>query len=156
MNATVNMTTTEWLTVITIILTSINVFITINISRSQRASTTVTSTLSAFLAIEKQMTNNPELLRFHGISKEMLAEQGFSVEDFSYLVESFTAGSIYHRATGDDTIRPFEPGHYRYNLLLQEDTRRIWPFLSKMLGPSKYKTRVENTIKTIEQNNDLS
>ena len=114
-----------------------------------RRDTLRATNLSAMLDIENRILQNPELLKFHGIEIDDLRKAGITLEEFTYLLASFTAGGIYHKGMSRGSDKPFDPvksGAYRYWMCHSEKTRKAWPFLEKMMSESAYKSRIKATI----------
>ena len=100
--------------------------------------------------MEANLGNIPSALRFHGVTESELEVAGITPKEFGYLMPIFTVGGIDRRALDDDDITPFQPGDYYRTLLESPDTRRVWPILERLMGPSPYKKRIQATIQEIE------
>jgi len=106
--------------------------------------------LLSMIQVENTLQNVSSALRFHGIEVADLEKTGVSVNEFVYLLNSFTSASIYFADTDIDD-RPFKKESYRYKMLLNPDVQKVWPYLSKMIEPSKYKMKIENTLMEINK-----
>lgn len=112
-----------------------------------------------FVDLELCIKDRPQVLTlFHGIEEESLRElkeSGIEPEHISYLLALLTAESIRHRSeeeAGYSTNKePFRPGDYIYKVLESPGTRKAWPVVGEMMTKSAWHTRLNNTIKTIEE-----
>ena len=101
------------------------------------------------ISVERSLRDTPSAFRFHGITEEDIASHGLTSDELSYLVASFTAGGIYHRAHNQDSREPFPIGSYRRQMLECPETRKAWPLIKKMLNETPYTHRLEATLREI-------
>ena len=101
------------------------------------------------IQIENTLRNVSLALRFHGIEVADLEKTGVSVNEFVYLLNSFTSSSILYFSDIDD--RPFKKESYRYRMVSHPDVQKAWVYPDKMIEPSNYKTKIENTLREIDK-----
>lgn len=118
--------------------------------RQQEVSETWLSHLAEIVAVEGQLGQLPEALRFHGLNKEDLDQAGVTPHEFAYLLNSFTLGGTWHRILHPNCRTPFGVDHYRYRMCESEATRRAWPLIRKMMNPNEFVESIDATIKAIE------
>jgi hypothetical protein len=106
--------------------------------------------ITSIVNIERSLGNVPTALRFHGITKDALAEVGITAEEFAYLLGSCSATSVYHNSSGEDPTRPFAAGSYRYTMCAAADFRRAWPLVKRMMNQGTFVSRMDATIALIE------
>lgn len=104
---------------------------------------------SLFVDLELSLKNNPNALRFHGVSLKEMEEIGINIEDFSYLLANFTTGCMHHRAS-QRAFNEIELTEYRVSMLESEHTRKAWPFIRKMMSRSPCRDKIDEKIKQIE------
>lgn len=120
------------------------------VQKRQEVSETSLSHLAEIVAVEAQLGQLPEALRFHGLSKEDLGEAGVTAQEFAYLLNSFTLGSTWHRILHPNRRTPFGIDHYRSRMCESEATRKAWPLVKKMMNPSDFVESIDSTIRRIE------
>ncbi len=101
------------------------------------------------MEIESRTANYPELLRFHGIEnpKEFLSEHGLNPVEFAYLVNSFTAGSLFYNTANikkKDVI--LKPNSYRWIMCKSPSVKKAWPAIKVLLAPGEYRDKLERII----------
>lgn len=103
----------------------------------------------SFIDLEKEIYKNPSVLAFHGISEKDLQEYNITIEEFCYLLASFTLVCLEHRAfnTSEEKIILTE---YRTNMLKCESTRRAWPLIKRMMSSSPCTSKIDKVIAEIE------
>ena len=99
--------------------------------------------------VEARLSDLPGALRFHGLAKEDLLAVGLALDEFAYLLNSFTLGSTRHQVLSRST-KPFRPGTYRYNMCKSEATRRAWPLIKMMMNTTDFVKAIDRTIERIE------
>jgi len=122
---------------------------TILSAKRQRQEGRALANLAHSIAVERQLAEVPEALRFHGIDPSDLAAVGITPEEFAYLINSFTVGRIYYSGVYPNRRKPFRPGTYRYKMCQSPDTRKAWPLLREMLAASNYRDAVDATIELL-------
>ena len=138
------------LSVFTLLRTSIH-------ERELRIDTARSANLAAILQVEQQIAQNPGLLQLHGIDPAELEEAGVTPEEFAYLLASFTAGGIYHKLNKEQEHVPFDEhsnGAYRFHMCKSEKTRKAWRILKRIMSNSSYTSRIDATIRFIENGAD--
>lgn len=133
------------LSITAIIVSVISLVLTFHVNRL--------TSLSSIINVELSLSKIKSAFRFHGITDKKLEAAGITAEELAYLVSSFTAGGIYHRISGIPYIwlsTPFKEGTYRYEMCKSSDTRKAWPLIKKMMNPSRFRDRIDNTIKKFE------
>lgn len=118
--------------------------------KRQEVSETRLSHLAEIVAVEAQLGQLPEALRFHGLSKEDLDEVGVTPQEFAYLLNSFTLGGTWHRILHPNRRTPFGVDHYRSRMCESSATRKAWPLVKKMMNPSEFVESIDSTIRKIE------
>lgn len=107
--------------------------------------------LSSIVNIERSlgemMTNG---FRFHGITEQDIANAGLKKEELAYLVANFTAGRIYDVSSYTMWWGTFKEDNYRYKMLAQEDTRKAWHLIVRMMTADSYIHKLERTKDKIE------
>lgn len=99
--------------------------------------------------IESRTAKYPESLRFHGIEnpKEFLAQHDITPPEFAYLVNSFTAGSLFFNTANKkkrDVI--LRPNSYRWIMCKSPSVKKAWPAIKILLAPGEYRNRLEDII----------
>jgi len=109
--------------------------------------------LSPIINVELKISDIPTVLRFHGITKEQLAEAGVTEQELAYLAASFSAGRIYHEARKGHITTPFDETSesYRYRMCASPDTRKAWKLIRLMMNESSFVDRIQATINEIEE-----
>ena len=72
---------------------------------------------------ERMLSVKPELLEFHGITKDMMNQCNATPEEIVYLLSSFRAGQEWTKLTGRDAHKL---SAYRKNMLDNEKVVNIW------------------------------
>lgn len=117
-------------------------------AREDQEKLAIISNLNKRIDIQLAIGNNPDLLRFHGITDEELSNAGVSPEELAYLVASFTAGEIWYRIN-EKEIEVFRENSFRRRMLKSEQTRRAWGTVKKMMNDSEYVNVCDRTIADI-------
>lgn len=101
------------------------------------------------MEIESRLAMHPEFLRFHGIEDpdKFLEQHGLTSHEFAYLVNSFTAGSIYYNtASKDKRELILKPGSYRWTMCKSESMKKAWPAIKILLASGDYCDKLEEII----------
>jgi hypothetical protein len=69
------------------------------------------------------INSSPELLIILGTSKEKLASDGISVEEFVFILNHFNAGTVYYQITGEKKVKLTE---VRKNFLKNDKVQFVW------------------------------
>ena len=112
---------------------------------------TKTANYTTMIDIEGRLKDMPGALRFHGISPSELTNAGIDMNEFIYLLNSFTSGSMFYQEGPQANEEPFGEDNYRFIMLSHPDVRKAWPYLRRMIEPSVYRRKIENTITAIEK-----
>jgi hypothetical protein len=124
----------------------------------QIKNTALSDNLSRMAELERTLGdfNSPDPFRFHGITDDDLQKVGLTAKEFGYLVSNFTISGIYYRITQPDNEEAFKKDSYRYNILynLLASNRDAWKLIRKMLMPSHYLKKLDNTVLIIEAEQD--
>ena len=131
-------------------LSIISIMISLYWSVKDRRDSSLLANHSNLIQIESLVGDFPSILRFHGIDEKELKKHGLTSEEFAYLLNNFTAGGTFHRMIGNRKST-FKKGTYRYNMCVAEPTRKAFPLIKQMLEPSRYRDKIENTIKKYER-----
>ena len=125
---------------------------------TQIKNTALSDNLSRMAELERTLGdfNSPDPFRFHGITDDDLQKVGLTAKEFGYLVSNFTISGIYYRITQPDNEEPFKKDSYRYNILynLLASNRDAWKLIRKMIMPSNYREKLDNTVLIIEAEQD--
>ncbi|HEV7672288.1 MAG TPA: hypothetical protein VGS22_27535 [Thermoanaerobaculia bacterium] len=70
--------------------------------------------MATLVELYNRIETTPSILRFHGVSKEDLEAAGLTAQEFSYLVASFEAASVYYRFH-ETSPTPFGRGLFGIN-----------------------------------------
>jgi len=106
---------------------------------------------TTMIEIENRLKDMPNALRFHGIDPAELTRVGIDVNEFVYLLNSFSSGSMFYQEGELANDHPFKENTYRHTMLSHPEVRKAWPYLRKMIEPSTYRRKIENTIAVIEK-----
>lgn len=101
------------------------------------------------IEIESRTAQYPEFLRFHGIEnpKEFLAQHGITPPEFAYLLNSFTAGSLfYNTANKNKRDIILRPNSYRWIMCKSPSVKKAWPAIKILLAPGEYRDKLETII----------
>lgn len=101
------------------------------------------------MEIESRTANHPEFLRFHGIDnpEEFLAQHGLTSAEFAYLVNSFTAGSLfYNTANKSKKDKILKPNSYRWEMCKSPSVKKAWPAIRVLLASGEYRDKIEEII----------
>lgn len=103
----------------------------------------------AFIDLEREIYKVPSVLKFHGIHEEELREHNVTIEEFCYLLASFTLTCLEPRAfqTPEQKVLITE---YRRRMLECESTRRAWPLIKRMMSSSPCTSKIDKVIAEIE------
>lgn len=99
--------------------------------------------------IESRTAKYPELLRFHGIDNptDFLAQHDLTPPEFAYLVNSFTAGSLfYNTANKNKRDIILRPGSYRWIMCKSPSVKKAWPAIKILLAQGEYRNKLEEII----------
>ena len=101
------------------------------------------------IEIESRTAMHPEFLRFHGIENPdaFLEEHGITPQEFAYLLNSFTAGSLFYNTANKkkkDVI--LKPNSYRWIMCKSPSVRKAWPAIKILLAPGEYRDKLEKII----------
>ncbi len=107
--------------------------------------------LPPIVELEARLGDLPSALRFHGVSPSDLEEAGITPQEFAYLVNSFTLGSVWHRIIAPGIKTTYGIDHYRYRMCQAESVRKAWPLVKKLMNPSDFVERIDKTIADIER-----
>ena len=105
------------------------------------------SNLANLIALERSIAEIPTVFRFHGISAGDIKQAGITPEELAYLVASVTAGGVYHRTVNPGSLKPFLSGTYRHTMCCNEEFRKAWPLVKRMMNESDFTKRIDETIK---------
>lgn len=98
------------------------------------------------MEIESRIGQYPNLLRFHGIDnpEKYLASIGINSCEFAYLVNSFTAGSLFFN-TAEMALKEkiLQRGSYRWTMCKTPAVKKAWPAIKILLAPGEYRDRLE-------------
>lgn len=102
-----------------------------------------------FIDLEREIYKTPSVLKFHGINEEDLREHNITVEEFCYLLASFTLNCLESRAlqTPEQKVLITE---YRRRMLECESIRRAWPLIKRMMSSSPCTSKIDKVIAEIE------
>jgi len=142
-----------WFSVIALLLSLVSFSWTIGSYFSKTHKTAVSTNIIATANLERSLADIPTALKFHGIEQNDLEDAGVTPEEFAYLVASLSVGEVYHRFYNVRGTTAFKPSSYRYTMCAAPATQRAWPLLRRMLSPSAYRDKLENTIKLVESQN---
>lgn len=134
---------------ITSLIAIASLFWSIRVSVNQREQNAIIYNLTAISGVEGKIAQIPTVLRFHGIDVKELQDKGVTLEEFAYLVSSFSIGGAYYRASP----RPeklLQPGSYRYEMCRAEATQEVWSLLRKMIAPSPYRDHLDEIVKDLK------
>ena len=101
------------------------------------------------IEIESRIGAKPDLLRFHGVEnpQEFLKSHGIDSDEFAYLVNSFTAGSIfYNTANPAEKEKLLQPGSYRWKMCKSPATKKAWPAVKLLLAKGEFRDKIESLI----------
>ncbi len=141
---------------IAIVISISSLLWTIFSSRAQRQLLALTSNNTNIVGIASQISELPNVLKFHGIEnpEEELKKHDVTAEEFAYLVGIFILGGTYYR-TAPNVSEIFAKGSYRHNMCLAPATRRAWPLLRRMITKSPYRDRLDEIIEKLDQQSCL-
>jgi hypothetical protein len=120
---------------------------------SQQIKNITLANLASIVQVERSIGNiETHAFRFHGITAHEMKAAGVTKEELAYLVASFTAGRIYDACVFPEAsmTEALDIRHYRYKMLAQEDTRKAWPLIARMMTGNEYIEKLELTIGRIE------
>ena len=134
--------------IIALAISMVSLFWTIRYNNKQARLQPMLSYLSQIVSVEKQVGDNVELLRCHGIEPKELDELGVTAKEFGYLLTSFTLGHAWYLAYGYKKIdkEPFPETSYRYKMITSEPGLRAWPVLKQLISSTEYREKLEATI----------
>tara|TARA_R110000868_G_scaffold306734_1_gene567968 strand:+ start:1732 stop:2172 length:441 start_codon:yes stop_codon:yes gene_type:complete len=132
---------------IAVIFSTFSLVYTVYRNRKSDQKTSLSQNINAVANIELQAISNPEIFQVHGISKEEIEETGYSEIQFAYLVNSFTAASLYYRRNSSGGLKSFNKGGYRYNIVSQPNFKKAWPVLKRMMENSEFRTKLDLLLK---------
>lgn len=136
-----------------IIISLFSVLYSVTRNRKMEYKLRLSANLQMVGNIELKLVENPDLLICHGISIIDIEKTGLTPKQFGYLVASFTSGSLFFRQMRKiKNYHSFNPGGYRYNMVLNKEVRKAWPLLKRLMEPSIYRDKIEETINMIEKN----
>ena len=135
-----------------LVISIIALYISYKTNKYNLEITNKTNNYLSMIDIEKSLKDIPDALRFHGIEVNELKKNNLDVNEFIYLLNSFTSGTMFYIEGELANEEPFKENSYRYTMLSHPDVQNAWPFLSKMIEDSTYKRKIENTIKKIKKN----
>lgn len=101
------------------------------------------------MEIESRISVHPSFLRFHGIDNPdaYLKSVGIDSHEFAYLVNSFTAGSLFFNTAEEKTREKIlRKGSYRWMMCKSPATKKAWPAIKILLAPGEYRDRLEAII----------
>lgn len=101
------------------------------------------------IEIESRIGDNPELLRFHGIENpsQYLQELGVTSKEYAYLLNSFTAGSLYYNiASKKEREKIIMPHSYRWIMCKSPGVKKAWPALKVLLAHGEFRDKLEDLI----------
>ena len=137
---------------IIITISSISLFVSIlaivYTVRSNKRNIEITNRTNNHLSIinvEKSLAEIPSALRFHGINIEEVKKH-ISIEEFVYLLNSFTSGRLFYLSEDLTKKNNFNKGSYRWYIIKHPDFIKIWPYLKNMIYDKDYKRIIENTL----------
>lgn len=134
---------------VSLIISVISVSLSYKFSRIDAQNKAFVSNENHIIEIESRIGIYPELLRFHGIDnpKEFLDQHGITANEFAYLVNSFTAGSLYYNmANNEKKDSILKPNSYRWIMCKSPSVKKAWPAIKILLASSEYRDKLEKII----------
>ena len=146
------------ISVIALGVSLISVTWTIWYTNRQRKLQPMFNYLAQIAGIEKNLGENQDLLKCHSIEPSELKEIGVTPEEFGYLLSSFTIGHAWYLAHGYGKSKKnaFEKGSYRYQMITSTPAIKSWPILKKFISDTRYRDKLEATIKEYERTAELA
>ena len=133
---------------IAIVLSVGSLVYTVRLNNNRERKGHLQKNLDTIAGIEMQAIDHPEVLELHGIKKEEIVASGLTETQFAYLVCSFTAASIFFRENPFHSMKTFEKGGYRYNMISTEKFKKAWPLLKRMMENTDFRKKLEKYIES--------
>lgn len=139
------------ISVISLILSLVAVVLSLRANRRQEVAATMLGHLSPIVELESRLGVLPNALRFHGVGEEEIREAGLEPQEFAYLVNSFTLGSVWHQIITPKIKTEYGIDEYRTRMCRSKEFRRAWPVVKKLLNPTDFVDLIDATVKTFER-----
>ena len=106
--------------------------------------------LKLMMAVEAKLADNPSALRFHGIEEAELAGIGLTVQEFIYLVQSFSAAQAFYEFETTKRDEVFLGDDYRAVICANASVQRAWPYVRRFMDDTVYRDRLDKTFRVHE------
>lgn len=137
------------ISILSLIIAFISFYLSYKKYQKEVMNQAIISNENHMISIESRIGEYPELLRFHGVEnpQELLRELGITATEFAYLLNSFTAGSVYyHTSNENERERILQPNSYRWIMCKSQAVKKAWPALKLLLAQGEYRDKLERII----------
>ena len=135
--------------IVSLVVATVTFFLNFNKFKKELYSQALLSNENHIMEIESRIGNCAQLLRFHGIEDpdSFLDDLGIDSYEFAYLLNSFTAGSLFYNTAGSaKKDRILVPGSYRWVMCKSPAVKKAWPGIKLQLAHGEYRDRLEAII----------
>ena len=141
----------DLISAISLVLSLVAVLLSLRANRRQEVAATMLGHLCPIVELEARLGELPQALRFHDVSVEEIREAGLEPQEFAYLVNSFTLGSVWHQIITPKIKTAYGIDEYRTRMCRSKEFRRAWPVVKKLLNPTEFVDRIDATVETFER-----